>query len=154
MANHYTSGKYVRIYSTSLYGKCLVFTCWQRTRFEQVVEPSCVVNFEKRSYRNTPNKFVFSLLHSKHFMLNLECTENTYVKFPYHRCCPTWNQCRGREVCSNGCYWPILCLSQQTVYVAGQTGGGAHGMVPQNKDCIIQSVQTILHSRLGAPEGL
>lgn len=27
-------------------------------------------------------------------------------------------------------------------------------MVPQNKDCIIQPVQTILHSRLGGPEGL
>lgn len=85
---------------------------------------------------------------------NPEYIENTSVKYSYHRCCPTWNQCRGREVCSNGCYWPILCLSQQTVYVAGQTGSGAHGMVPQNKDCIIQSVQTILHPRLGAPEGL
>lgn len=27
-------------------------------------------------------------------------------------------------------------------------------MVPQNEDCIIQSVQAILHSRLGEPEGL
>lgn len=77
-----------------------------------------------------------------------------YLKSSYHRCCPTWNQCGGGEVCSDGRYWPVLRLSQQTVYVAGQTGGGAHCMVPQNEDCIIQSVQTILHSRLGGPEGL
>lgn len=79
---------------------------------------------------------------------------STYVKLSYHCCCPIWDQCRSREVCSNGCDWPILRLSQQTVQVTGQTGGGAHGMVPQNKDCIIQSVKTILHSRLGGPEGL
>lgn len=76
------------------------------------------------------------------------------MKLSYHRCSPTLNQCRGRKIWSNGCYWPILCLSQQTVYVAGQTGGGAHCVVPQNKDCIIQSVQAILHSRLGGPKGL
>lgn len=76
------------------------------------------------------------------------------LKPKYHGCSPIWNQSRGGEACSNGCYWPILCLSQQTVHVTGQTGGGAHCVVPQNKDRIIQPVQTILHSRLGGPEGL
>lgn len=37
------------------------------------------------------------------------------------------------------------------MYVAGQTGGGAHGMVAQDEDGIIQSVQAILHPRLGGP---
>lgn len=124
------------------------FYTWQKTGFEQVAEASCVVKFDKQN-RNTTKKYsVYTLCNTQ------DTYKSKYLKFSYHRCCPTWNQCRGREVCSNGCYWPILCLSQQTVYVAGQTGGGAHCMVPQNKDCIIQSVQTILHSRLGGPEGL
>lgn len=85
-------------------------------------------------------------------MLSPSLTTDLCVRFSYHRCCPAWNQHRRREVCSNRCYWSIWSLSQQIVYVAGQTGGGAHCVVPQNKDCIIQSIQAILHSRLGGPE--
>lgn len=41
-----------------------------------------------------------------------------------------------------------MALVHQAVDVAGQAGGGAHGVVPQDVDHIVQSVQSILHLRL------
>ncbi len=131
-------------------GKCPVFFHTAADRFQAGGQALLHCEVWQITYRNAPKKYVFSLILCN--ILNILYFK--YLKFSYHRCRPTWNQCGGREVRSNGCNWPILCVSQQTVYVAGQTGGGAHCMVPQNKDCIIQSVQTILHSRLGGPEGL
>ena len=91
-------------------------------------------------------------------LLNTGKTPHLFPSFTfdnsYHRCRPTATQPRSREVGSDGCYWSIVCLSQQAVYVAGQTGGGAHSMVPQDEDGIVQSVQAILHPRLGAPRGM
>lgn len=47
----------------------------------------------------------------------------------------------------------VVGLVQQPVDVTGQTSGGANGMVPQDVDYVIQSVQTILHLRLKTPGG-
>lgn len=44
-----------------------------------------------------------------------------------------------------------MVLVQQAVDVSGQTGRGAHGVVPQDVDHIIQSVQSVLHLRLQTP---
>lgn len=152
-ASHYTYGKYVGINSTVHVWKMSSFFHTAADRFQAGGQAFLHCEVWQITYRNAPKKYVFSLTLCN--ILNILYFKYLkYLKFSYHRCRPTWNQCRGREVCSNGCNWPILCVSQQTVYVAGQTGGGAHCMVPQNKDCIIQSVQTILHSRLGGPQGL
>lgn len=43
----------------------------------------------------------------------------------------------------------VVALVEQAVDVVGQAGGGgAHGVVPQDVDHVVQSVQTILHLRL------
>lgn len=42
----------------------------------------------------------------------------------------------------------MLDLVQQAVDVSGKTGRGAHGVVPQDVDHIVKSVQTVLHLRL------
>lgn len=42
----------------------------------------------------------------------------------------------------------VVGLGQQAVDVRGQTGRGAHSVVPQDMDHIVKSVQTILHLRL------
>lgn len=48
-----------------------------------------------------------------------------------------------------GGFWvAVVGLVQQAVDVTGQTGRGAHSMVPQDVDHIVQSVQTVLHLRL------
>lgn len=42
-----------------------------------------------------------------------------------------------------------VAVVEQAVEVVGQAGGGgAHGVVPQDVDHVVQSVQTILHLRL------
>lgn len=42
----------------------------------------------------------------------------------------------------------VVGLVHQAVDVTGQTGRGAHSVVPQDVDHIIQSVQSVLHLRL------
>lgn len=155
-ASHYTYGKYVRLNSTlhewkmsRFFNKC------QWCNFEQVVRVFEVWQItwrhEPRDTWFPPPPSICALTPSISQLKNNDCDIGT---FSYHRRRSTWNQGGGRKVCSDGCYWPILSLSQQTVYVTGQTGGGAHCMVPQNEDCIIQPVQTILHSGLEGPQGL
>lgn len=62
------------------------------------------------------------------------------ITFFYHR----WSVTGERY----GAGMDVGGLTQQPMDVAGQTGGGAHSVVPQNVDNIIQSVQTVLHLRL------
>lgn len=45
----------------------------------------------------------------------------------------------------------MVGLVQQAVDVSGQTGRGAHSVVPQDVDHVIQSVQSVLHLRLEIP---
>lgn len=45
----------------------------------------------------------------------------------------------------------VVVLVQQAVDVSWQTGCGAHGVVPQDVDHIVQSVQSVLHLRLQTP---
>lgn len=42
----------------------------------------------------------------------------------------------------------VVGLVQQAVDVSGQPSRGAHSVVPQDVDDIIQSVQAVLHLRL------
>lgn len=42
----------------------------------------------------------------------------------------------------------MVGLVQQAVDVSGQSGRGAHSVVPQDVDHVIQSVQSVLHLRL------
>lgn len=42
----------------------------------------------------------------------------------------------------------LVALVHQAVDVAGQAGGRAHGVVPQDVDDIVQPIQSILHLRL------
>lgn len=150
-ASHYTYGKYVRLNST--------VHVWKMSRFLFFFKQMSADLFWAggQGFRSLINN-IKEWAKDTHFFpsiyaIALKNNNNIIWKFSYHRGCSTRNQCRGRKVCSNGRYWPILCLPQQTVYVTRQTGSGAHCMVPQNEDCIIQSVQAILHSRLEEPEG-
>lgn len=54
----------------------------------------------------------------------------------------------GERRAAGGFRVAVVALVDQAVDVAGQAGGGAHGVVPQDVDHIVQSVQTILHLRL------
>lgn len=45
----------------------------------------------------------------------------------------------------------MVVLVQQAVGVSGQTGRGAHSVVPQDVDDIIKPVQSVLHLRLQTP---
>lgn len=54
----------------------------------------------------------------------------------------------GERQTAGGFRVAVVALVHQAVDVAGQAGGGAHGVVPQDVDHIVQSVQTILHLRL------
>lgn len=45
----------------------------------------------------------------------------------------------------------VVGLVQQAVDVGGQTGCGADGVVPQDVDHLVESVQTVLHLRLQTP---
>lgn len=45
----------------------------------------------------------------------------------------------------------VVALVDQAVDVAWQAGGGAHGVVPQDVDHVVQSVQAVLHLRLQTP---
>lgn len=42
----------------------------------------------------------------------------------------------------------LMGLVQEAVHVGGQTGRGANGVIPQDVDDIVQSVQPVLHLRL------
>lgn len=42
----------------------------------------------------------------------------------------------------------VVALVEQVVDVVGQAGGGAHGVVPQDVDHVVQAVQPILHLSL------
>lgn len=54
----------------------------------------------------------------------------------------------GERQTAGGFRVAVVALVHQAVDVAWQAGGGAHGVVPQDVDHIVQSVQTILHLRL------
>ena len=66
----------------------------------------------------------------------------------YHGCRPAADQSRAGEVGSKGCDWSVVGLSEQAVEVAGQAGGGAHSVVTQDMDGIVQAIQTVLHTGL------
>lgn len=54
----------------------------------------------------------------------------------------------GERQAAGGFPVALVALVGQAVEVVGQAGGGAHGVVPQHVDHVVQSVQTILHLRL------
>ena len=57
----------------------------------------------------------------------------------------------GERQSAGGSRVAMVVLVQQAVDVGWQTGCGAHGVVPQDVDHIVQSVQSVLHLRLQTP---
>lgn len=54
----------------------------------------------------------------------------------------------GERQAAGGFRVAVVAVADQAVDVVGQAGGGAHGVVPQDVDHVVQPVQAILHLRL------